>query len=36
MKAISYLFYKLRPKSGRSVRFSLTIHAGRIKEQDKQ
>jgi branched-chain amino acid transport system substrate-binding protein len=36
MKVIGYLFYKLRAKCCRSVRFSLTDGTGRIKEQDKQ
>jgi len=35
MKVISYVFYKSRAKSFLIVRFSLTIDAGRIKEQTK-
>lgn len=36
MKVIGYLFYKSQAKSFPTVRFSLTIDAGRIKEQDKR
>jgi len=34
MTVIGYLFYKPMPKSDQSARFSLTIHSGRIKEQE--
>ena len=32
----SYFFYKSQAKSLSAARFSLTIDAGRIKEQDKR